>query len=63
MPPADARDANTHYQYIIVFIHVTLLVWVLAIVLSTYPTLCYKEIQLSTKIRVLPSGTYFEFHT
>jgi len=25
--------------------------------LSTYPTLCYKKIQVSTKIRVLPSGT------
>jgi len=25
--------------------------------LSTYPSLCYKEIQVSTKINVLPSGT------
>ena len=25
--------------------------------LSTCPTLCFKEIQVSTKIRVLPSGT------
>ena len=26
--------------------------------LSTTPTLCFKEIQVSTKIRVLPSGTF-----
>jgi len=26
--------------------------------LSTSPTLCFKEIQLSTKITVLPSGTF-----
>jgi len=32
--------------------------WFLACtLLSTYPTLCYKEIQVSTKITVLPSGT------
>ena len=34
---------------------------------STYPTLCYKEIQVSSKIRVLPSGTldlekFFQHH-
>jgi len=27
--------------------------------LSTSPTLCFKEIQVSTKLRVLPSGTFF----
>jgi len=27
--------------------------------LSTSPTLCFKEIQVSTKIRVLPSVTFF----
>ena len=25
---------------------------------STYPTLCYKEIHVSSKIRVLPSGIF-----
>jgi len=25
---------------------------------STYPTVCYKEIQVPSKIRVLPSGTF-----
>jgi len=34
------------------------LIWILACrLLSTSPMLCYKEIQLSTKISVLPSGT------
>ena len=27
---------------------------------STYPTLCYKEIQISSKIRVLPSRTFLQ---
>jgi len=27
---------------------------------STYPTLCYKDIQVSSKIRVLPSGTLLQ---
>jgi len=27
---------------------------------STYPTLCYKEIRISSKIRVLPSGNLFQ---
>jgi len=27
--------------------------------LSTSPTLCFTQIQVSTKIRVLPSGTFF----
>ena len=27
--------------------------------LSTSPTLCFKEIQVSTKLRVPPSGTFF----
>ena len=32
--------------------------WFLASrLLSTYPTLCYKEIQVYTKIRVFPTGT------
>jgi len=31
--------------------------WFLAWRLVIYPTLCCKEIQLSTKLRVLPSGT------
>ena len=31
--------------------------FVACVLLSTYPTLCYKEIQVCTKIRVLPSAT------
>ena len=35
--------------------------WFLALELpSAYPTLCYKEIQVSSKIQVLPSGTMLE---
>ena len=26
---------------------------------STYPTLCFNEVQVSAKIRLLPSGTFF----
>jgi len=33
--------------------------WFLAQELS-YPTVCYKEIQVSSKIRVLPSGTLLQ---
>ena len=31
--------------------------------LSTSPTLCFKEIQISTKIRVLSSGTFPKLRT
>ena len=35
------------------------IIWFLAWgLLSTSPTLCFKEIQVSTKIRVLPSETF-----
>jgi len=35
--------------------------WFLACeLLSTYPTLCFKEIQVPSKIRVLPSGTLLQ---
>jgi len=36
------------------------IIWFLAWeLLSTSPTLCFKEIQASTKISLLPSGTFF----
>ena len=36
------------------------IIWFLACgVLSTSPALCFKEIQVSTKIKVLPSGPFF----
>ena len=34
--------------------------WFLVWELSTYPTLCCKEIRVSSEIRVLPSGTLFQ---
>jgi len=72
---ADGRYhvVGTSYGPVFVFMPVTcglllkwmdVILWVLAQGrLSTNPTLCFKEIQVSTKIKVLPSGTVSKLQT